>query len=127
MTENDEVEYGKVPSDFPRPVHLGAIPGGQPKLLVTIYQDKFYAPGCTPPEIYERWQICELIAQELSIKSNESKVGKRSHMSESEILEQYFPRLIKTRWTSEAEARWVIRRVAHILNWPDPPSIAMKS
>jgi len=127
MTKNDEVEYEKVPSDFPHPVHFGAIPGAQPKLLVTSYQGKFYSPGCTPPELYERWQICELIAQELSIKSNESKIGKRSHMSEPEILEQYFPRLIQTRWTSEAEARWVIRRVAQILNWPDPSSLAMKS
>lgn len=37
---NDELEaaddprYAEVPADFPRPVHLGALPGAQPKLLM---------------------------------------------------------------------------------------------
>jgi hypothetical protein len=35
MHENDEADYAKVPSDFPHPVALGAVPGAQPKLLVT--------------------------------------------------------------------------------------------
>jgi hypothetical protein len=127
MHENDEADYAKVPSDFPHPVALGAVPGAQPKLLVTSYQGKFYAPGCSPPELYDRWLSCEDIAQELSIKSRESKAGKRSHMSEVAILEQYLPRLIRTGWTSEAEARWVIRRVAQLLEWRVPAAAAMKA
>lgn len=120
MTENIESDYAKVPFDFPRPICPGAVPGGQPKFLVTSYQGKFYSPGCTPPELYERWQICEEIVQELTIKSRESKVGKHLHMSEVAILEQYLTRLIQTDWTSEAEARWIIRRVALTLEWPVP-------
>jgi hypothetical protein len=125
MDINDDVEYAKVPSDFPPPVALGAVPGGQPKLLVTSYQGKFYLPGCTPPELYNRWLTCEEIAQELSIKSREAKAGKCSHMSEMAILEQYLQRLVGTNWTSEAEARWVIRRVAQILEWPAPPTASV--
>lgn len=120
MDEIDEVEYANVPSDFPHPVSLGAVPGAQPKLLVTSYKGKFYPSGCTPPELYERWRIYEKIAQELSIKSRESKLGKRSHMNEVAILEQYFPRLLQTHLTSELEARWIIRRAAQILEWPIP-------
>jgi hypothetical protein len=122
MDENDEIEYAKVPADFPCPISTGAVPGTQPKFLVTSYQGKFYLPGCTPPEIYERWRTCEEIVQGLSVKSRESKAGKRSHMSEVEILEQYLSRLIATGLTSEAEASWVIQRVAAVLAWPAPSS-----
>ena len=97
-------EFEKVPLDFPRPILLGAVPGAQPKFLAVSYGGRFYAPGCTPPELYERWTVCEDLAQQLSAKSLESQRGKRSHMSEIEILDQYLPRLIATKWTSEAEA-----------------------
>lgn len=118
----DDEQYAQVPPDFPRPVNLGAVPGAQPKLLMTKYGGRFYVPGCTPPEIYERWDVCEDLAKQLSAKSLESKAGKRAGMSELEILDQYLPRLIATKWTSEAEARWVIRRVAAMLGWPVPPA-----
>lgn len=120
MTGNIESDYAKLPFDFPRPISLGAVPGGQPKFLVTSYQGKFYPLGCTPPELYERWQICEEIVQELTIRSRESKAGKHSHMSEVTILEQYLTSLIKTDRASEAEARWIIRQVARTLEWPVP-------
>lgn len=118
--EDMAAEFDKVPFDFPRPLHLGAVPGAQPKFLAVSYGGRFYSPGCTPPELYERWTVCEDLAQQLSVKSSESRVGKRSHMSEVEILDQYLPRLIATKWTSEAEARWTIRRTAAILSWPAP-------
>lgn len=122
--EAEIVEVVALPADFPRPVHLGAVSGAQPKLLMTQYQGRFYVPGCTPPELLERWNICEDLAQQLAAKSLESKVGKRAHMTETEILAQYLPRLIATNWTSEAEARWVIRRTGELLKWPMPASAA---
>lgn len=122
LTSPGEDDYAQVPSDFPRPVHYGAVGGAQPKLLMTQYNGRFYSPGCTPPEVWERWQTCEDLVKHLCAKSLESKAGKRAHMSELEILEQYLPRLIATRWTSEEEARWVIRRVAAVLSWPVPPA-----
>lgn len=118
--ESIAAEFEQVPLDFPRPLHLGAVPGAQPKFLAVQFEGRFYSPGCTPPDLYERWTICEDLAQQLSAKSLESQVGKRSHMSKVEILDQYLPRLIATQWTSEAEARWTIRRTAAILNWPAP-------
>jgi hypothetical protein len=83
-----DTRYSKVPADFPRPDHLGAVAGAQPKLLLTGYQGRFYAPGCTPPKVWQRWDICEDLAQQLYRKSLESKAGKRAHMSETAILEQ---------------------------------------
>lgn len=115
-------DYSNVPDNFPRPCILGAVSGVQPKLLMESYGGKFYATGNTPPEVYWRWTRCEDIAAQLATKALESKHGKRAHMSEIDILDQYLPRLIATRWTSEPEARFVIRRVAERLDWPVPAS-----
>jgi hypothetical protein len=123
-SEDRDSQYAQVPADFPRPVQHGALPGAQPKFLATKYNGRFYAPGCTPPELYERWQICEDLAAQLAAKSLESKAGKRAHMSEVEILEQYLPRLIAQKWTSEPEARYIMRRVAERLRWPVPASFS---
>lgn len=94
--ESEAALFAALPSDFPRPIHLGAVPGAEAKFLMTRYRGHFYSPGCTPPELLERWNNCEDLAQQLAVKSRESKAGKRSHMSETEILDQYLPRLIAT-------------------------------
>jgi hypothetical protein len=114
--------FSALPIDFPRPTHVGAIGGVQLKLLVTEYRGRFYTPGCTPLELLERWNTCQIMAQHFSEKALESKSGKRSHMTEVQILDQYIPRLIAANLTSEAEARWVIRRAAELLDWPVPDS-----
>lgn len=116
----EDASYTQVPADFPRPVHHGSVSGGQAKLLMTSHNGRFYTPGCTPPEVFQRWDVCEDLAKHLSAKCLESKAGKRSHMSDVEILAQYLPRLIATKWASEAEARWIIRRIAVMLSWPVP-------
>ncbi|MDB5854784.1 MAG: hypothetical protein JWR22_2825 [Herminiimonas sp.] len=85
-------------------------------------EGRYYEPSRTPPEIASRWEVCDDLAVKLQGKALESSTGKRAHMSKADILEQYLPRLIATRWTSEAEARWIIRRTAEKLGWPVPPS-----
>jgi len=119
-SDEEEAKLTQVPADFPRPLYAGAISGAQPKLLMVQYNGRFYSPGCTPPELYERWDICEDLACKLATASLQSKAGKRAHIAEIEILAQYLPRLIAKKWTSEAEARWIIRRVAEKLSWPVP-------
>jgi hypothetical protein len=123
-SDNDgSPDYSKVPADFPRPEVHGAVSGFHPKLLLMQYEGRFYAPGCTPPELYLRWDACEDLANKLAAKALDSKRGKRMHMSKLEILDQYLPRLIATKWTSEAEARYIIRRAGQILNWPIPDAV----
>lgn len=109
-----------VPADFPRPRHLGAVPGAQEKILVTRYQGRFYSPGCTPPELYANWKHCVSLVEQFVPACIETKAGKRAHMSEEAILAQYLTRLIETKWCSEEESRWVICETAKLLRWPAP-------
>lgn len=112
-----------VPDDFPRVRNTGAIGGAQAKLLLTEYQGKYYAPGNSPPELYNRWIYCEDIVEKMCTLSLNSKAGKRSHMSEVDILSQYLDRMLHAKWASEQELYWVIRRVASILQWPVPDKV----
>lgn len=110
----------QVPDDFPRPKHLGAVPGAQPKLLAVEYEGKYYSLGCTPPELHERWQNCSRLVPQFVTSCIETKKGKRAHMPETDILAQYLVRLIETNWISADEARWVIRETAEQLGWSTP-------
>ena len=109
-----------IPDDFPRTPVPGAVSGAVPKALLVEYKGRYYALGCTPPEVFERWDGCEDLARQFADKAQASKRGKRKDMSEEAILDQYMPRLEATGWVSEAEARWVIRRAAELLGWPVP-------
>lgn len=122
--ENDEIDYAKVPLNFPRPALSSTVPGAQPKFVATEYDGKFYPPGGTPPEVFARWRDCEETAQVLAFEANRSKTDKMTLLSETEILAQYFEILNKKSWISANEAKWIICRVGSILCWPVPPSVA---
>ena len=118
--DEDDGKYMQVPDDFPRPQHLGAVPGAETKFLTVKYEGRFYSPGCTPPELHERWQHCLQYVPQFVTSCIETKKGKRKNMPEADILDQYLVRLIETGWVSDDEARWVIREAARLLGWPTP-------
>jgi len=124
MTEYDESEYAKVPSDFPRGVSTGAVPGTQLKILVVQYKGTFYPAGSTPPEVYERWIGCEEIAQELASEAKRDKADKLTRRTESEMLQWYLDILSKS-WMTLSEAKWIVRRMGDILNWSVPMSASV--
>lgn len=56
---SDEVSFAAIPADFTRHGVSGAIPGAQDKFLMVQFEGRFYPPGCTPPELLERWKYCK--------------------------------------------------------------------
>ncbi|MES2103921.1 MAG: hypothetical protein V4634_07865 [Pseudomonadota bacterium] len=119
----DPSRIDQVPVDFPSPAPDPASIGGfQAKLLMVEYQGQYYPQGASPHDRWVRWDACEDLVQQLKQKCIESKAGKRAHMAETEILGQYYDRLLATRWTSPAEARWIVRRIGHLLSWNVPAS-----
>jgi len=117
VSNNNSSSVDGIPSDFPRSVPLGAVGGAQPKILVIEEDGKFYAPGMSPSALRNRFEICEDLVRQFASKSIESKAGKRSHLSETDILLQYRTRLIATKWTSIEEACWIINAVAKTIGW----------
>ncbi len=122
MTATTKISEFTVPPDFPRPQHLGAVPGAQTKFLAVEYQGRFYSAGCTPPELHERWEYCVSLVKQFVPACIKTKAGKRKDMPEADILDQYLVRLIEAKWVSDDEAKWVIRETARQLGWPTPES-----
>jgi len=117
-------EAAEVPLDFPSVMLTGAVSGVAPKILAVRSADgKYRSPEESEEERMARWQHCEDLARQLADAAVRSKRGKRAHMSEQAILDQYLPRLSSTGWTTAPESRWIIGRVAAILNWPLPSSL----
>lgn len=117
-TAVSDVDFGKIPNDFPRPSAGGAVSGFQNKLLLVGYDGKYYKPGCTPPELYARWDICEDLVQKLLKQCLNTKAGKRASMPEVEIVQQYYERSLLMGWGSPAEMQWIFMRVSTLLGWP---------
>ncbi|MCU6434625.1 hypothetical protein LPB67_12670 [Undibacterium sp. Jales W-56] len=116
-TSTGTEKYNQIPADFPMTALQGAISGVQEKLLLTEHDGKFYPLGTSPQERFQRWEICDDLVRQFSEKSLGSKTGKRAHMSEVEILQQYYERLLKIGWVSDAESVWVINSVSDLLSW----------
>lgn len=120
MTESKN--YDDVPADYPRADIASAVGGTQPKFAVVEYDGKFYIPGNTPPERWHDWAYSESLVQHFVKQCPETKRGKRAHMSEEDIIAQYYERAVagRGRYGTEAQLKWSFRRVAELLGWPVP-------
>lgn len=84
----------------------------------------FVPPGRIKPtagrdEIGARYELCEDLAQMLTEQATTKKweLG----VTEADVLERFQRGLLGDGGVlNAAEARWVIRRLAELLDWPDP-------
>lgn len=84
----------------------------------------FVPPGRIKPtagreEIAARYELCEDLAQMLTEQASAKKweLG----VTENDVLERFQRGLLADGGVVNAlEARWVIRRLAELLDWPDP-------
>lgn len=84
----------------------------------------FVPPGRIKPtaaraEITARHEFCEDLAQLLTEQANTKRweLG----VTEGDVLERFQRGLLgEASVVSAAEARWVVRRLAELLGWPDP-------
>jgi len=119
--------YDEVPSDYPYYEIRSSVAGYQSKLPMRTASDgKFYIPGNTPEERWHDWQYSMLFAEALAAKCLESKSGKRAHMTEEQIISQYYVRAISAggRYGSKAQLAWSFRKIAELLGWPLPKELA---
>lgn len=64
----------KVPEDFPRSTPAATIPGAQLKFTARKIDGRFVV-GLTEEELYERWEYCEDLAQQLAARTRRKKAA----------------------------------------------------
>jgi len=119
--------YDDVPSDYPYYEIRSSVAGYQPKLPLKMASNgKYCIPGNTPEERWHDWQYSEQLARALAEKCLQSKSGRRAHMTEEQIILQYFVRAISAngRYGSEAQLLWTFRKIGKTLGWPLPKEIS---
>lgn len=63
-----------VPEDFPRGFTAPTIPGTQDKILARKIDGRFVV-GLTEDELYERWDYCEDLAQQLAARTRRKQAA----------------------------------------------------
>lgn len=98
-----------VPEDFPRGSAASSIPGTQAKFLARKIGER-YVVGLTKEELYERWDYCEDLAQQLAART----LRKRSAGLISDLDDFYKETERRVRgqgWNlNEDEVQWLMTR-----------------
>ncbi|MET3243475.1 hypothetical protein ABIE53_000220 [Burkholderia sp. OAS925] len=104
-----------VPDDFPRDVTPASLPGAQPKLAARLIDGKFVV-GQTDDERFERWQICEDLAQQLVAKARQD-AAKYPHHSREVTLQRIRRAIEGKGWVRAVEVDWLVERLRALLHW----------
>jgi hypothetical protein len=93
----------EVPDDFPRDAMPGAAPGVQIKL-----------EGVLAEERYERWLVCEDLAQQLVPVAKKDEAAHPEHRTE-QTLERVCAAVASKAWVSPKELDWLMQRLRTLL------------
>ncbi|CAH2897731.1 MAG: hypothetical protein PCALPYG88_2062 [uncultured Paraburkholderia sp.] len=104
-----------VPDDFPRNANPASLSGAQPKLAGRLIEGKLVV-GLTDDERYERWDICEDLAQQLVGKAQKD-AGKNPQHSRDVTLQRMRRAIEAKGWVSVVEAGWLVERLRALLRW----------
>lgn len=104
-----------VPEDFPHDTAPASLAGTQPKLAGRMIDGKFVV-GLTAEERFERWMVCEDLAQNLvTIAHNDA--AKYPEHSREVTLQRVRRGVEGKRWVSVVEAEWLVVRLRTLLGW----------
>ena len=90
-----------------------------PSFIALYLEPGRFKPRAPRDEIAARYELCEDLAQMLTEQANTKKweLG----VTESDVLERMERGLqAEGSVVTEPESRWVVRRLAELLEWPDP-------
>ncbi|NYH18783.1 hypothetical protein [Paraburkholderia bryophila] len=102
----------EMPDDFPRETMAAALPGVQIKLGVRLINGQYVAE--TAEERYERWLVCEDLAQQLVAVARKDE-GTHPGQTRDRTLEHVRVSVARKRWGSPAELDWLMRRLCTLL------------
>jgi len=109
-----------VPPDFPREPLPGSVAGAQPKLLARMVDGKFIT-GLTAEELYERYDACDDLAQQLAAYCTR-KEHENPDWSQEFVLNRTRAGVAKKCTSGEwdfsvAELDWIMTTVRALLRW----------
>jgi len=104
-----------VPEDFPRDVTPASIAGAHPKLAGRLIDGKFVV-GLTEEERFERWDICEDLAQQL-VEVVHREASRYPENSCEETLDRVRRGIEAKQWTYAVETNWLMARLRSLLEW----------
>jgi hypothetical protein len=105
----------QIPDDFPANTALASLAGAGPKLAARQIAGRFVA-GQTARERYERWDVCEDLAQQLVAKAQ--KDADRFPENSREVTLRRVRQAIEDKaWTNGLETDWLIERLRILLAW----------
>ncbi|MDD1790148.1 DUF6088 family protein [Burkholderia gladioli] len=104
-----------VPHDFPWDTTPAALSGTQPKLAGRMIDGKFVA-GLTATERFERWNLCEDLAQQLVAVARKDAAKHPQH-SHDETLQRVRQGMERKGWVEVVEMDWLIKRLRIMLGW----------
>jgi hypothetical protein len=79
-------------------------------------------PAATRLFIAERYELCEDMATLLTQTAQELLHG--LGIAETDVLQRCYQGLIAGAVFSVPESEWVVRRLAELSQWPQPPALA---
>lgn len=115
-----KIDYGDIPSDFPKSAPLKLFPKGPHAVHISMYEGKCYLAGGSPPEVWQSWQICQELVEHFKQTCLEEKSLRSNLLPEAEIIEFFFTATLAAGWGTDAEVAWIFRTVAMQLGWPIP-------
>jgi inorganic pyrophosphatase len=105
----------RVPDDFPQDVTPASLSGAQPKLAARLIDGKFIV-GQTDDERYQRYAVCEDLAQQLVGKAQKD-AARYPHLSREVTLKRIRRAIEVKGWVSVVEAEWLVERLRALLHW----------
>lgn len=108
-------DYPQVPHDFPITPVPSALSGAQPKLSLVEENGKFYAPGTSPSEISQAFEVCDdLVTQMVPYCQRKLTAFGGDQI---ETAKAAFQGLLNKNWCTPEQSAWIMLKVAAQLSW----------
>lgn len=111
----DRTNYPQVPPDFPITPTVSAVSGAHPKLSLVQEGGKFYAPGTSPSEVLEAFEVCKDLVTQLAPYC-QRKLAEFGG-DQTATVKAVFQGLLDKRWCTVEQSKWVILKTAQQLGW----------
>ena len=109
------METYATPEGFPRNTMPAVVSGAQPKLCAVLRGGRYVA-GQTDSERYERWLICEDLANQLVPVARKDAALHLQH-SPDQTLKRVRSSVASKSWVSPDELAWLTLRLQGLLGW----------